>query len=125
VRRSQIRLSSASGQTPRRIARQLGCADQTVRNVLRSYEREGLACLEQKSSRPKTPTPELDAGKREQLRAILHQSPRTTDRAHSLWALNTVAEVCCGKVLARAQVSDETIRSARRRLGVSWQRARD
>src|SRR5512144_1287801 len=73
LHRSQILLASAARQTPRQISRQLGCTDQTVRNVLRAFACEGLACLQPKSSRPLTVTPELDEPKREQLRAILHQ----------------------------------------------------
>src|SRR5512144_1047489 len=70
LRRSQILLASAARQTPRQIRRPLGCADQTVRNVLRAFTRDGLACLHAKSSRPLTVIPELDEPKREQLRAI-------------------------------------------------------
>ncbi len=113
------------GKRRSQIARNIGCTDQSVRNVLRSFEREGLACLAQKSSRPTSVTPELDDKKREQLRSILHQSPRTFGKTRSLWTLDLVAEVCFEKRLTRAQVSDETIRSALRRMGVSWQRARD
>src|SRR5512144_2149725 len=76
LRRSQILLASAARQTPRPIGRQFGCTDQTVRNVLRAFERGGLACLQAKSSRPRSVMPELDEGKRDQLRAILHHSPR-------------------------------------------------
>ena len=54
LRRSQTLLLSAEGKTPRQIARQLGCSDQTVRHVIRAFESEALTCLEQKSSRPKT-----------------------------------------------------------------------
>src|SRR5229473_628553 len=75
LRRSQILLASAEGKTPRQIARQVGCTDQTVRNVIRAFEWEGGGCLQQKSSAPKTRKPELEEGQCEQLRAILHFSP--------------------------------------------------
>ena len=88
LRRSQILLASAARQTPRQISRQLGCTDQTVRNVLRAFAGEGLACLQAKSSRPLTVSPELDEAKREQLRAILHQPPRRYGKTRSLWTLN-------------------------------------
>ena len=125
LRRSQILLSSAEGTTPRRIAMQLGCTDQTVRNVIRAFECESLACLKQKSSAPKSRQPELDEEKREKLRALLHTSPRQLGRARSLWTLNLVAEVCFAQGLTQALVSDETIRDALRRMGVRWKRARD
>src|SRR5215211_9117539 len=70
LRRSQTLLLSAEGRTPRQIARQLGCSDQTVRNVIRAFESQALACLEQKSSRPKTAKPELEEAKYEELRDL-------------------------------------------------------
>ena len=118
-------LSSGEGRTPRQIARLLGCTDQTVRNVIWAFEREGLTCLEQKSSVPKSRRPELDEAKRERLRALLHQSPRQFGHERSVWTLNLVAEVCFNQGLTKALVSDETIRDALRRLGVRWKRARD
>lgn len=125
LRRSQILLASTQGQTPRQIVRQLGCTDQTVRNVIRAFEAEGVACLEQKSSRPKRVKPELDAAKCEKLRGVLHQSPRSFGKNRSLWTLGLVAEVCFERGLTRTRVSDETIRTALGRMSVRWQRARD
>ena len=69
-------LASHRGQCPSEIARNLGCAVQTVRNTLHAFEADGLACLKQQSSRPKTIHIEFDQPKCEALRAILHQSPR-------------------------------------------------
>lgn len=125
LRRSQMLLLSAEGKTPRQIARHLGCTDQTVRNVIRAFATEGLGCLEQKSSRPKTAKPELDEGKCEQIRALLHHSPRQLGKARSTWSLAMVAEVCQERGLTKSLVSDETIRKAIKRLGISWKRARD
>ena len=125
LRRCQILLASAEGKTPRQIARQVGCGDQTARNVIRAFDSEGLACLVQKSSAPKSRQPELDEAKREKLRALLHTSPRQFGKERSLWTLNLVAEVCFAQGLTKALVSDETIRDALRRMGVRWKRARD
>jgi transposase len=110
---------------PRQIAKQFGCTDQTVRNVIGDFARAGVACLQRKSSAPKSKLPELDDTKREKLRALLHTSPRTFAKPRSLWTLNLVAEVCFEQGLTKARVSDETIRDARRRMGVKWKRARD
>lgn len=125
LRRCQILLASAEGRTPRQIAKHLGCCDQTVRNVISDFEREGVECLKRKSSAPKSRQPELDQSKREGLRALLHTSPRTFDKPRSLWTLNLVAEVCFEQGLTKALVSDETIRDALRRMGVNWKRARN
>jgi transposase len=46
VRRCQIVLASDRGEWASRIAEMLGCNDQTVRNVVKRFGREGLeACL--------------------------------------------------------------------------------
>ena len=125
LRRSQLLLLSAEGKTPRQIARQLGCSDQTVRNVIRAFNSEALACLEQQSSRPQTAKPELEEAKCEKLRDLLHQSPRQCGQARSTWTLPMVAEVAKERGLTKRVVSDETIRHARRRMQVRWKRARD
>ena len=125
LRRCQILLASAEERTPRQIANHLGCSDQTVRKVIRDFEREGVACLQRKSSAPKSRQPELDEAKREGLRALLHTSPRNFGKERSLWTLTMVAEVCFAQGLTKALVSDETIRDALRRMGVTWKRARD
>src|SRR6266567_23330 len=81
LRRSQILLASSRGQRPSEIAQNLGCATQTVRNALHAFGRQGLACLIQESSRPKTAEPIFDEQKREALRALLHQCPRSYGKA--------------------------------------------
>lgn len=124
LRRSQILLASARGHPPRQIAQHLGCGDQTVRNVLHAFAREGLGCLQQKSSRPKTTRPQLDATKADKLRDLLHTSPRELGKARSTWTLVLVTEVCAERGLTPYQVSDETVRTALRRLGINWKRAK-
>jgi transposase len=125
VRRSQILLASAAGQSAPRIAQQIGCTDQTVRDVIGQFKARGLACLARQSSRPKSARAELDAPKREQLRDLLHRSPRDFGKRRSTWTLELAAEVCFEQQLTGWRVSDETIRQALLRLGVQWQRARD
>ena len=124
LRRSQILLASHRGQRPCEIARNLGCATQTVRNTLHAFEAGGLLCLKQQSSRPKTIHAEFDRPKCEALRALLHQSPRTFGQPTSRWTLALAAEVSFAQGLTPRLVSDETIRLALRRLRVSWKRAK-
>src|SRR6266702_5601604 len=124
LRRSQILLASHRGQRPREIARNLGCATQTVRNTLHAFEEEGLSCLHQQSSRPKTIQAEFDLPRCEALRAILHQSPRTYGKPTSVWTLQLAAQVSQERGLTSRQVSIEAIRLALGRLGVGWQRAK-
>lgn len=124
LRRSQILLASSRQQRPAEIARNLGCATQTVRNAIHAFEQNGLACLIQESSRPKTVQAQFDQAKCEALRALLHQSPRTFGKPTSCWTLTLAAQVCFEQGLTEKQVSIETIRLALKRLGVGWQRAK-
>ncbi len=124
LRRSQILLASSRKQRPSKIAQNLGCATQTVRNAIHAYAEKGLACLKQESSRPKTVQAQFDQAKCEALRALLHQNPRTFGKTTSCWTLALAAEVCFERELTESQVSIETIRLALKRLGVGWQRAK-
>jgi transposase len=125
LRRCQILLASARGEPAPRIAELLGCTDQTVRNVLHAFERAGLdACLTRGSSRPHTIHAKVDAVAAEQLRALLHQSPRTFGKPTSVWTMELAAEVSVAEGITPERVSDETIRQAILRLGVRWRRAK-
>jgi transposase len=125
VRRCQILLASDRGEWVPRIAEMLGCNDQTVRNVLRRFEQAGLdACLTRRSSRAHTIHAQVDAVGCEQIRALLHQSPRTFGKPTSVWTLELVAEVSFAEGITAERVSDETIRQAMGRLGVRWKRAK-
>jgi len=123
VRRCQILLASAEGQATTAIARQLRCTDQTVRNTIHAFHQRGFVMLQPLSSRPHTTATIFDAGTCESLRALLHQSPRTFGKPTSRWTLALAAEVSFAHGLTPRLVSDETIRVALRRLGVSWKRA--
>jgi transposase len=125
LRRCQMLLASARGERPPQIAQAVGCHDQTVRNVIRCFEQEGIdACLTRRSTRPHQPKTKIDGAAAEKLRALLHQSPRTYGQPTSVWTLELAAEVSFAQGITREQVSDEAIRLALRRLGVRWQRAK-
>lgn len=125
MRRCQILLASSTGQRASHIARNLGCATQTVRNAIRDFHVEGVQCLSKESSRPKSVQPLFDPSKREALRELLHTSPRELGKSTSMWTLALAAEVCQEKGITEQQVSIETIRHALERLGVGWQRAKN
>jgi len=124
LRRSQIILASARGDRVPRIARQVGCGEQTVRTVIHGFNERGIAALVSGSRRPHTIRPAFDLPRAEQLRALLHQSPRTFGQPTSLWTLDLAAEVSFAQGLTSTRVSDETIRMTLRRLGVRWKRAK-
>jgi len=124
VRRAQMLLASADGQTTTAIATQLRCNDQTVRNAIHTFNAGGLAALQPKSSRPHTLSAVFDDHRRDQLRALLHQSPRTFGKTSSVWTLALAAEVSYAEGITPHQVSDETIRTALTQLTISWKRAK-
>jgi Winged helix-turn helix len=124
VRRGQILLASAAGQSTTTMACHLHGTDQTVRNAIHTLQQRGLAALQPQSARPHTLSIIFDAGTCESLRALLHQSPRTFGKATRRWTLALAAESSFGQGRTPRLVSDETLRLALRRLGVAWKRAK-
>jgi transposase len=124
LRRCQILLASARRQRPAQIAQQLSCATQSVRNAIHAFHTRGLASLSAQSRRPKRTRAVLDAGKGEQLRALLHEQPRAFGKPRSTWTLRLAADVCWERGVTPYPVSIETIRQALKRLGVNWRRAK-
>jgi transposase len=124
LRRAQIVRASAQGQRPSQIAKNLACSVQSVRNALHAFQNNGREALTPQSSRPKTVQPVLDDLKREQVQALLHQSPRTLGKARSTWTLSLLSEVCCEQGLSERPLSLPTIRDAIVRLGANWKRAK-
>ena len=124
LRRCQIILASARGEWAPRIAPNLGCDDQTVRNVIVAFNEIGLACLRRGSSLPHTMYPAFDAAQVERLRALLHQSPRNFGKPTSLWTLELAAEVCFEQGITATRVTGETVRATLARLGMRWLRAK-
>ncbi len=124
LRRCQILLASARGETPRRIAAQVGCSDQAVRDAIRAFRDRGLAALARRSSRPKTTASAFDAAGADRLRELLHRSPREFGKDTGLWTLPLAAEISAAEGLTAGPVSGETIRATLARLRVRWQRAK-
>jgi transposase len=125
LRRCQVLLASADGQRPKQIAAVVGCCAQSVRNAIRAFHAEGLDCLREKSSAPKTTRAVLDDSGCRRLRDVLHRSPRDFGKPTSLWTLALAAEVAHAEGLTERPVSIELIRQALKRLGVTWRRAKD
>jgi transposase len=125
LRRCQIVLASARGETARQIAAGLGCSDQWVRDVVHGFNAGGLVSLEHRSRRPHTIHVAFDAAGCERLRDLLHRSPRDFGKPTSLWTLSLVAEVAAEEGLTSERVSHETIRNTLARLDIRWQRAKE
>ena len=123
VRRCQVVPASAQGLKPGQIAARLGCSAGTARNAIRAWNVEGVAALREKSSRPASAKPLLGPDREADLRALLHQSPRTFGKPRSTWTPALLADVCHANGWTDRPLSIETIRHAIDRLGVSWKRA--
>jgi Homeodomain-like domain len=124
LRRCQIVLASARGQRPARIARNLGCATQSVRSAAHAFRARGTCGGE--GTVPPSTTDSLRAGCW-QVRAT--SSPVTRMSAHLRQALEHVDAPFGPGGLLRGrvtpyQVSFETSRKALKRLGVNWRRAK-
>ena len=124
MRRCHILLASARGNPTTVIAKAVGGSPQAVRNVLRAFERRGLAGVAMQSRRPHTAAKLFDAQRSQRLKALLHQSPRQFGQARSTWTLALAAEVCAEHGITAEGVSLETIRDALKRLRVGWRRAK-
>lgn len=125
LRRCQILLASDRGERAPRIARALGCNDQTVRNAIHAFNEAGPEeALGKGSSRPHAIHAAFDAGRAERLRELLHRSPREFGKPTSLWTLAMAAEVSFEEGITEGQVTGETVRATLARLGVRWLRAK-
>lgn len=124
LRRCQVLLQSGQGRRASEIAALVGCSSQAVRDAIRAFTAEGLACLRPKSKRPKTIHAARPKARDAGLRALLHQSPRNAGKPTSLWTLDLAAQACFEKGWAARRLSGEAIRQALKRLGVGWKRAK-
>ena len=130
LRRCQVLLASAQGKSVKEIAAPLGCATQTVRNVVKAFNQRGEAVLlrqstRPKSTRPKSTRPVLDEEQRQRLGTLLEQSPRAFGKEHSTWTLHLVAQVAKEQGLTGEKVLNiESVRVALGRLGMNWKRAK-
>jgi transposase len=124
LRRCQILLASSRGEHPPRIAENLGCGSQTVRNAIHAFNERGLGALVAGSSRPTEVHAAFDEGGAEALRQMLHHQPSKFGKQSTFWTLAMAAEVSFEEGLTEREVSAETIRATLARLGVRWKRAK-
>jgi transposase len=124
LRRSQVIAASGRGEHVPRIARSLSCDEQTVRNAIHAFNRDGVAALTKRSSRVHTDQAAFPPAVAERLRALLHRSPRDFGHKTSLWTLDLAAEEAHKRGLTERRVTGETVRATLARLGVRWLRAK-
>lgn len=124
LRRCQILLGSSRGERAPAIARQLGCDDQTVRNVIHDFNAAGLAVLHEGSSRPHHLRTTFSQDGCQRLQDFLHRSPRDFGKERSMWTLELIAQVSFEQGIIETEVSTESVRRALKRLKTSWKRAK-
>lgn len=124
LRRCQILLASARRERAPRIAENLGCGSQAVRNAIHDFNERGLDALEAGSSRPREVHAAFDEGGIETLREMLHHRPSEFGKEGTFWTLAMAAEVSFEEGITQRRVSGETIRATLSRLGVRWRRAK-
>jgi transposase len=124
LRRCQILLASARGERAPAIARQLGCDDQTVRNVIHGFNASGLAVLHEGSSRPHRLRTAFTEEGAERLKDLLHRSPHDFGQERSTWTLQLAAGASFEQGIISTPVSVESVRRALKRLKTTWKRAK-
>src|SRR3989442_10407574 len=124
MRRCQILRASARRERAPEIARQLGCDDQTVRNVIHEFNAAGLAVLQEGSSRPHRLRTSFSEDGLQRLRDLLHRSPRDFGKERGVWTLELAAQVSFEQGLIGTEVSTESVRRALKRLKTNWKRAK-
>ena len=125
VRRSQIVLLSAEDQlSPAVIGARVGCTREAVRKVLHAFEREGVACLQPKSRARHDDQRAFTDTAQEQLREVVHQSPRQHGYEVSYWTLAMLAEVSYQRGWVAQPVHPDTVGATLHRMGFGWKRAK-
>ena len=125
LRRSQILLASARGDTAPRIAKALCCDEQTVRHAIHEFNEQGHAALQAGSSRPHHLVTVLrEDVTAEHFKAVLHRPPRDFGFDTSLWTLDLLVTQCVRLGWMARPVSIETMRQTLSRLGINWKRAK-
>lgn len=124
LRRCQILLASTRGERASVIARQVGCDDQTVRNVIKGFNEAGLAVLQKQSCRPHRLRTTIPDESLPALRDLLHRSPHEFGIASSVWSLELAAQITVSQRLTAVPTTGASVRRALARLGVRWKRAK-
>jgi len=124
LRRCQILLGSSRGERAPAIARQLGCDDQTVRNVIHEFNATGLSVLQEGSSRPHRLHTSFSEDGLVRLKDLLHRSPHDFGKERGVWTLELAAQVSFEQGIIACEVSTESVRRALKRLRTNWKRAK-
>ena len=125
VRRSHSILGSADeGLKAQAIAKRVGYSDETVRQVIQRFNDDGLSAIYPKSNARLDDQRAFKDAEREQLKAIVHQSPRDFGCDSSVWTLRLLAEISYREGLTDRLVHPDTVGETLGQLGVNWKKAK-
>lgn len=125
VRRSQMILMSADEDLKAQvIAERVGCSDETVRQMIQRFNQDGLSAIYPKSNARHDDQRAFKDAAREQLKAIVRQSPRDFGIESSVWSLSRLAQVSYQQGLTDRLVHPDTVSETLHQLGVRWKKAK-
>ena len=124
LRRSQMLFLSSEGFSTVEIAVKVGYHGESVRQVIKKFDEEGLVVLKQGSRKPLSQERAISSSNAKKIKEVLRRSPREFKKTSSLWTLELLAEVSYEEGLSTRRVSKETIRTTLKELGVNWKRAK-
>jgi transposase len=119
-----VRFMHSEGFSTEEIASKVGYHQESVRQIIKKFDEKGLAVLKQGSRKPLTQTRSISSSNAKKIKELLRRSPREFKKSSSIWTLELLAEVSYEHGLSRRKVSDETIRTTLKELGVNWKRAK-
>jgi transposase len=109
---------------PQQIADRLGYSREMVRQVLQGFEMRGMSAIYPQSRAPKTDQRAYRDVARDQLQALVRQSPRAYGVESSLWTLALLAQVSEEQGLTDSLVHPDTVSETLHQLGVTWKKAK-
>ena len=122
VRRSHVILMSADeGLKAQVIAERVGYSDETVRQVIQQFNKSGLLAIYPKAYGRHDDQRAFNDAARDQLKAIVRQSPRDFGCESSMWIL---AEVSYQEGLTDRIVHLDTMSETLSQIGVNWKKAK-
>lgn len=123
VRRAEVVLASAQGETSVSIARRLYFTPYYVRKIIHAFNAEGLSSLKARYENGGRPKEVLEEHESELVELAL-TPPRLTGMAFTHWTLETLAEVAAKRRLIAKKLSIETVRQILIKHRVSLQRTK-
>ena len=125
VRRSHVILMSADeGLKAQVIAERVGYSDETVRQVIQQFNKSGLLAIYPKAYGRHDDQRAFNDAARDQLKAIVRQSPRDFGCESSMWTLALLAEVSYQEGLTDRIVHLDTMSETLSQIGVNWKKAK-